>query len=205
MRLPDDIAFFLHQLLRLVYLPSINMSSSVSEAPPPPAPPLPPSLLNNNHARTSKFVLKTKSAPPGWFYQSPNPPRPVDYFEPRTGPYFFYGTLAEILNLDHEPILRPANVVGYTCKLWGQYPAIIDGEIDAIVSGAAYTVESVEDARKLASYETENYETNACKINYTDGKQPETQHGWLFMFAGNPSGLDTGTFDLSVWLKRVGR
>lgn len=151
------------------------------------------------------------SAPPGWFYQSPNPPQHVDLFEPRTGPYFFYGTLmdpkmlAEVLELDHEPILRPANVVGYTCKLWGQYPAIVDGEMDATVSGAAYNVESVEDARKLAAYETKNYQTKACKINYTDGKQPETQHGQLFMFAGNPSDLEAGTFDLSVWLKRIGR
>lgn len=113
--------------------------------------------------------------------------------------------LAEILKLSHEPILRPANVVGYKCKLWGQYPALVDGEMGSTVSGAAYNVESVEDARKLAAYETCNYQTKACKIMYTDGKQPEMGHGRLFMFAGNPSDLETGAFDLSAWLKRVGR
>lgn len=113
--------------------------------------------------------------------------------------------LAEILSLDNEPTLRPANVVGYACKLWGQYPALIDGEMDAIVSGAVYDVESVDDARKLAAYETKNYQTKPCRINYTDGKQPETAYGQLFMFAGNKGDLDAGTFDLSVWLNRVGR
>ena len=93
--------------------------------------------------------------------------------------------LAEILKLELEPILRPANVVGYVCKLWGQYPAIIDGEMDATVTGVAYTVETVEDARKLAAHEAKNYQTKACMINYTDGKQPGTQHGRLFMVAGN--------------------
>lgn len=113
--------------------------------------------------------------------------------------------LADILKLEHKPILRPANVVGYTCKLWGQYPAIFDGKMGATVSGTAYNVTSVDDARKLASYETKNYQTKECMINYTDGKQPEMQHGWLFMFAGSPSDLEDGAFDLSKWLKRVGR
>lgn len=184
-------------------------ASAPAPAPTPPAPPLPPASKNNDPM--SKFALKIKNAPPGWFYRSPKPPRPVDYFEPRTGPYFLYGTLADlnmlrdILSLDHEPILRPANVVGYTCKLWGQYPAIIDGEMGATINGAVYIVKSVKDARRLADYETENYETKPCKINYTDGKEPQIQHGQLFMFAGNTGDLEDGNFDLSVWLKRVGR
>ncbi|EGX95526.1 poly(A) polymerase pla1, putative [Cordyceps militaris CM01] len=190
------------------------MSSSVIQtqtpapapAPPPPPPPLPPSPSHNTHPK--KLALKVRSASPGWSYQSP---RQIDYTELKTGPYFFYGTLmdpgmlAEILKLSHEPILRPAKVFGYTGKLWGQYPAVVEGEAGATVCGAAYNVESVEDARKLAAYETCNYQTKACKILYTDGEQPEMQHGRLFVFAGNPSDLETGAFDLSVWLKRVGR
>jgi len=46
--------------------------------------------------------------------------------------YFFYGSLTderqlmEVLHLDSPPILRPASVIGYSIKLWGQYPALID-------------------------------------------------------------------------------
>ncbi|KAM3479630.1 hypothetical protein MY8738_005330 [Beauveria namnaoensis] len=190
-----------------------SASQDQTQAPtptPPPPPPL-PSLPQNADAKTSKLVLKTRNAPPGWFYQSPNPLRRIDYSKLQTGLYFFYGTLmdpkmlAEILQLDHEPILRPARIVGYACKLWGQYPAIVDGEMDAIVNGAACHVESVEHARRLADYETCNYQAKACRIFHTDGNQPEEQHGRVFMFAGNLNDLEAGEFDLSVWLKRVGR
>ncbi|EGX88970.1 poly(A) polymerase pla1, putative [Cordyceps militaris CM01] len=190
---------------------SVHQIQTQAPTSPPPRPPPLPSRSQNADTRISKLVLKMRSAPPGWAYQSPNPPRFIDYSEPRTGPYFFYGTLmdpkmlAEILQLNHEPILRPAQIVGYACKLWGQYPAIVDGEMDATIDGAAYDVESVEHARRLAAYETSNYQAKPCKIIHTDGKQPETQHGRVFMFAGNPSDLEAGEFDLSVWLKRVGR
>lgn len=112
--------------------------------------------------------------------------------------------LSEILQLDHEPALRPANVVGYVSKLWGQYPALVQGEMGAVVGGAAYHVETVEDARRLAEYETNHYRRQSCEIYYPDGKDPETEHGQLFIFAGDPNELDVGTFDLSMWLKRVG-
>ncbi|OJJ85843.1 uncharacterized protein ASPGLDRAFT_33773 [Aspergillus glaucus CBS 516.65] len=75
-------------------------------------PPQPPSKI-------SPFVLKLRSAPPDYFLQPPNAFPPIDLFAAPTGPYFFYGTLsdpsllAEILNLDHEPTLCPAHIMGY--------------------------------------------------------------------------------------------
>lgn len=43
----------------------------------------------------------------------------------------------EILGLETEPELRPARLSGYKCKLWGQYPALLDAP-DSVVGGAVY-------------------------------------------------------------------
>lgn len=178
-------------------------------APPPPPPPLPSALPNTS--KDHKLTLKVKDAPPGWFHQSSKLPPHTDFVDPKTGIYFFYGTLmdpkmlAEILDLDHEPHLRPAFITGYTAKLWGQYPALIDGEAEATAHGVAYEVQTVGNARRLAEYETNHYKAQPCLIKYADGKAPDTTHGRVFIFAGNLDDLEDGTLDLSVWLKRVGR
>lgn len=109
-------------------------------------PPFPSSLLDpsENKDKPSSFIQKHLSAPPGWFYQSPDPEPPVDPFASPTGSYFFYGTLmdpallAEILDLTEKPVLRPAYIVGYSCKLWGQYAALIDGPVGAIGARRRY-------------------------------------------------------------------
>ncbi|KAH8812204.1 hypothetical protein F5884DRAFT_305108 [Xylogone sp. PMI_703] len=189
----------------------LDASSSPPPPPPPPSAALPPRPPEDPRLKTSPFVLKLRSAPPDWFYQSSNPPPLVDIFDLPKGPYFFYGTLmdpkmlAQILDLDHEPTLRPAKVVGYSCKLWGQYPAMVDGPQGAIVEGAAYHVGTVSGAEKLAAYETKHYEVKPCLIQYTDGQEPVDDLGHTFMFAGNLHDLDEGAFDLSTWLRRMGR
>ncbi|EXL74000.1 hypothetical protein FOPG_10817 [Fusarium oxysporum f. sp. conglutinans race 2 54008] len=182
----------------------------VTPRPPPPAPPLPPAL-NKKASRESPFVLKVRNAPEDWFYQPPEPPAHNDLFEPPTGPYFVYGTLkdpkmlADVLGLEEKPALRPAKVVGYSRKLWGQYPAMQDGPQDAQVSGAVYYVQSVAHAKRLAEYETNSYRAKPCFIQYTDGKEPDEDFGHVFMFVGDPRDLQEGEFDLGKWLKRVGR
>ena len=113
--------------------------------------------------------------------------------------------LADILDLKAEPVLRPAKIIGYLCKLWGQYPALIDGATGTIVEGASYDVESQEDGEKLAYYETRNDKTVPCIIRYTDGMDPATARGHTFIYCGNPNNLDEGAFDLNVWLRRMGR
>ena len=131
-------------------------------------------------------------------------------FAAPTGLYFFYGTLTdpsmirEILELENEPELRPARVVGYKCKLWGQYPALLDAR-GSVVEGAVYHVETVEHGERLAAYETNNYKTHPCRISYTDGKEPSEGIGYTFKFRGDQKDLSEGTFDLRVWLKKMGR
>ncbi|KAM0197910.1 hypothetical protein ACHAPI_004642 [Fusarium lateritium] len=113
--------------------------------PPPPAPPLPPSF-HKKQFQESCLILKVKRTPEDWFYQSPEPPALLDLFEPPIGPYFVYGTLmdptmlADVLGAEEKPELRPAKVQGYSCKLWGQYPAMQEGPQGAEVNGAVYYV-----------------------------------------------------------------
>lgn len=121
-----------------------------------PSPPETPS------SKVSPFVLKLKSAPPGYFFQPKRPPLHTDPLAVPTGPYFFYGTLSDpamlrdVLDLETEPRLRPATITGYECKLWGQYPALLDGP-KKVIHGAVYHVEIEEYTERLASYETDNY------------------------------------------------
>ena len=116
--------------------------------------------------------------------------------------------LAEILSLDHEPELRPAYIQGYKCRLWGQYPALLDAGSDdegRVVEGAVYNVGSVEDGGKLAAYETGYYRAERCLIRYVDGEETGTDVGSTFKFVGDWRELSEGRFDLKVWLKRMGR
>lgn len=154
--------------------------------------------------------MKLRSAPPGYFFQPEKPPPHTDPFAAPTGPYFFYGTLSDpamlrdVLGLETEPQLRSATITGYECKLWGQYPALLDAP-EKVVRGAVYHVETDEHGERLASYETDNYRADPCRINYTDGNKPVDDFGYVFKFVGNVRDLSDGTFDLGTWLRRVKR
>lgn len=89
--------------------------------------------------------------------------------------------LVEILGMDTEPELRPAYLEGFACKLWGQYPALVE-EPDSVVEGAVYIVQTVADAQKLADYETRNYTPVVRDIRYSDGRSPAQQAGYVFLF-----------------------
>jgi gamma-glutamylcyclotransferase (GGCT)/AIG2-like uncharacterized protein YtfP len=152
-----------------------------------------------------------RNVPDDWFYRPPKPPTQSHLFEPPTGPYFVYGTLmdpkmlADVLRLKERPKLRPAKIIGYSKKLWGQYPALQEGPQDAQVSGAVYIVQSDAHAKRLAEYETNSYLAKPCLIQYMDGEEPAEECGHAFMYVGNPRDLQDGEFDLKRWLKRVGR
>lgn len=156
--------------------------------------------------------MKVRAAPPGWYYEAVviNPER--DVFSPPTGPYFLYGTLqdprmlVEILDLPNEPALRPAKVVGYEKKLWGQYPALVPKQ-DGVVHGMVFDVSTVEQGAKLAAYETHNYNAVPCWIRYQDveGETDNKISGYTFLYAGNSRDLSEGEFDLNTWLKRMRR
>jgi hypothetical protein len=112
--------------------------------------------------------------------------------------------LSEILGLPENPTLRLAKLVGYSLKLWRQYPALINGPPGAVVEGMAYEVEHEEHAQRLAEYETQAYWPASCLIRFIDGKEPEEVPGTTFRYVGNPVDLGEGAFDLGVWLKRMG-
>ncbi|KAJ5095209.1 hypothetical protein N7532_007500 [Penicillium argentinense] len=124
----------------------------------------------------------------------------MDLFAAHTGPYFFYGTLSDptmlrdVLGLESEPQLRPATITGYECK-----------GAKKVVYGDVYHVETKGQAERLASYETDHYRVDPCRINYTDGDEPEDDFGYVFKFVSNVRDLSDSTFDLGTWLKRVKR
>ena len=113
--------------------------------------------------------------------------------------------LSEILGLPERPMLRPAKVVGYSLKLWGQYPALVNGPAGAVVEGTAYGVEDAKQAERLVEYETRAYHPSPCRILFTDGKEPEAATGLTFTYGRNPTDIREGTFDLDTWLRRMGR
>lgn len=72
--------------------------------------------------------------------------------------YFFYGTLMDpnqlcrVFQSPDRPQLYPAQIVGYNCKLWRPYPALVDGPPGAIVCGMAYEVQSSAEEKGLQAY-----------------------------------------------------
>ena len=195
----------------------LHFQMCVPSPPPPLPPPLPPQPTKSSEAamklssKISPFIQKLQQAPAGYWFEPEERSDPIDVLAPRLGSYFCYGTLvdpallSEILGLPENPTLRPANIVGYSLKLWGQYPALINGPPGAVVEGMVYEVEHEEHAQRLAEYETQAYRPAPCLIRFVDGKEPEEVTGTTFKYVGNPMDLSEGAFDLGVWLKRMGR
>lgn len=119
--------------------------------------------------------------------------------------YFFYGSLMDdeqlttVLRLTSPPVLRPASIVGYSIKLWGPYPALVDGPPGNVVNGMMYEVRRENHERRLAYYETSSYKCVSCPI--TPGTGEEQITGKTFVWAGEPEELSEGTFDLEAWRK----
>ena len=146
------------------YLQACQITRSYPSKPdmsgnPPPPPPTP----QNPRDKISPSVQKLRSVPPDHYIQASKPPAHVD-IDPPTGPYFFYGTLMDpsilsaVLDLDPAAAeqrkadfdLRPAYIVGYECKLWGQYPALVDGPGFSSIEGAVFQVRTVQEGKRLA-------------------------------------------------------
>ena len=93
------------------------------------------------------------SAPPDYLLQRDEP---VDFLPTFPVYYFFYGTLTSpaqlkrILDLPKEPQLRKAEVNGFAIAKWGNYPALINGKQEDVVTGSTYLVRSEEEAQKLS-------------------------------------------------------
>lgn len=115
--------------------------------------------------------------------------------------YFFYGSLMDscqlegVLGLNERPATHPASITGYSCKMWGAYPALTDGPPEAIVQGVAFEVKTQQVATRLAEYETDAYEEQDCIIRFENG---ETVSGVTFKWRDGPDDPDLreGSFNL---------
>jgi Gamma-glutamyl cyclotransferase, AIG2-like len=116
--------------------------------------------------------------------------------------YFFYGsladphTLATVLKRRGPPRLLPAKIFGYSCMLWGQYPALLDGPPGAPVSGMAYEVQTPSDKKPSEIYETSNYKLRPCLIKFQDGREVDDS---AFLWNADKAHLREGTFNLRDW------
>ncbi|KAJ9396373.1 hypothetical protein DTO282F9_6671 [Paecilomyces variotii] len=143
-------------------------------------------------------------------YYSPCDPV-IDYIPFRKEYYFFYGTLMDpatlmkVLDLSEEPTLLPTKVAGYYIKLWGKYPALLDGKPGNWVYGMAYEVQSQEHLDRLVAYETDKYRIESCGIYPADSDENSTDilFGQTFLWDGKPEELSEGEFSLETW-KREG-
>lgn len=128
--------------------------------------------------------------------------------------YFFYGTLTNpqnlkrILDLEEDPPMRKAEVIGYALAKWGDYPALIDGEQGQIISGYAYQVQSEGKAQKLMYYETNAYKAAPVWIYFRDGDDDDDTTtkvpGKGFIYAGDPKALLEQRFDRKLWALQMG-
>ncbi|KAH9908364.1 hypothetical protein F4778DRAFT_716990 [Xylariomycetidae sp. FL2044] len=183
---------------------------STSTKPPTP-PPLPPTTATDRqlNERPSQFLANLEAAGEDFWATVPADYAPPAKYHPML--YFFYGTLMkpdvlkQVLQLDHDPVLRPAKVIGYSLTKWGDYHALIDGEPGEEVTGVAYEVDSPEHEYRLAYYETNAYDLDSCFIYFTDGQEPEKILGSTFTYAGDAMALKEGRFDRKLWEFRMGR
>ncbi|PYI09169.1 hypothetical protein BO78DRAFT_46599 [Aspergillus sclerotiicarbonarius CBS 121057] len=117
--------------------------------------------------------------------------------------FFFYGmlsdptTLAEVLRLHDRPALRPAMIMEHGMKLWGEYPALLDGHPEMPIHGVAYEIRSQTEEDRLVEYETDMYRKKGCLIEFKDGSKVP---GVTFVWNADPGLLRDGGFDLKDWL-----
>ncbi|KAI5922300.1 hypothetical protein F4810DRAFT_711664 [Camillea tinctor] len=158
--------------------------------------------------RPSQFLANLEAAGENVWETAVTSLAPPPRYHPMV--YFFYGTLTQpkvlkrVLELDHEPVMRPAKIVGYSLTKWGDYKALIDGEMGEEVSGMAYEVTSPQHEYQLAYYETNAYDLAPCFIDFTDGQEPTRVLGSTFKYAGDAMALKEGRFDRKLWEFRMG-
>jgi len=105
--------------------------------------------------------------------------------------------LTDVLRLGSTPVLRPASIVGFSTKMWGPYPALIDGPPGNVVDGMVYEVRKKDHEKRLACYETDAYRCVSCPIK--SGAGGEQIIGKTLVWAANEAALSVGSFDLEAW------
>jgi len=194
-------------------------ADGIRGAPPPPPPPLPPQLVSARPAQSAVFKPphyreNLASTPESHLLLHPKQCTNTKY---KPTYYFFYGTLTNpdilqgVLGLNTEPSLRTARIHGYEIAEWGQYKALIGSKPGTVVTGHAYLVRSVEEAYKLAYYETNAYALEPCNIHFTDGgadgeeEDDDPTGGKTFLYAGDARALKEGRFDCALWEIQMGK
>lgn len=110
-------------------------------------------------------------------------------------------TLAKVLHLEQLPTLQMATISGYHYKLWGSYPALLDGPYGGKVQGVVFEVQSAEQVKLLQDYETQRYRIAACRIQLTNGSKVS---GKTFKWRSSDEELREGVFDLKDFqMKRL--
>lgn len=121
---------------------------------------------------------------------------------------FFYGslmdpsTLTKVLQLREPPRMHRSRVIGYHVKLWGPYPALLDGPPLHPVHGMTCKIPSQKQCDQLQAYETDSYRLKSCLIELCDnaGGVERTVPGFTFMWNGDARELREGSFDLRDWV-----
>ena len=49
--------------------------------------------------------------------------------------------LTQVLQLNSPPILLPGFILGYSIKMWGPYPILVEGPTGNVVNGLVYEVQ----------------------------------------------------------------
>lgn len=118
---------------------------------------------------------------------------------PKTGWYFFYGTLKdpsilkEVIGSEEQPVLRPAKIFGFRMMMWGGYPALVRDKDNAVVQGAAFKVENATQAQRLEGYEPDAYAAMSCRVHFDDGEELDAA-GWTFVWDTSLNELSEGQF-----------
>ncbi|KAK1222617.1 hypothetical protein PQX77_014530 [Marasmius sp. AFHP31] len=127
-------------------------------------------------------------------------------FPPSSKLLFFYGTLKlphilqQVLSLKELPALYDATIRGYTVKMWGPYPALVNAAdteaTERTVKGKAWILYEEGHLKRLEQYETENYRLAKVDIDVRLKDAPmKIISGYTFIWNSYPEELEDGSFD----------
>ena len=108
--------------------------------------------------------------------------------------------LQAVLGLPEIPAVKCGSITGFSVKMWGIYPALVQDE-NGKVSRTLWGVTSKAQFLRLAEYETSVYIWCECDVELNNGG---TLHNcWTFCWAGDPDSedLEDGSFDLKRYQK----
>jgi len=109
--------------------------------------------------------------------------------------------LTDILRLKSPPVLQPASIVGYSIKMWGPFPTLVDGPPGNVINGMVYEVQKKGHEGVLAYYETDAYRCASCSIKPEAGGEEIVGKTFVWAGARDDSDLSEGSFDLQAWRK----